>query len=83
MLPVIQQLGLDPIWFGIVVILLAEIGIVTPPVGMNVFVVSSVSGIPLHECFAGVLKPIAAVLVVVVVLVVFPEITLWLPNTMK
>lgn len=83
MLPVIQQLGLDPIWFGIVVILLAEIGIVTPPVGMNVFVVSSVSRIPLHECFAGVLKPIAAVLLVVVVLVIFPEITLWLPNTMK
>ena len=83
MLPVIQQLGLDPIWFGVVVILLAEIGIVTPPVGMNVFVVSSVSKIPLHECFAGVLKPIAAVLLVVVLLVVFPEITLWLPNTMK
>ncbi|MBY6092600.1 TRAP transporter large permease [Maritimibacter alkaliphilus] len=82
MLPVVQQLGLDPIWFGIVIILLAEIGIVTPPVGMNVFVVSSVSGIPLKECFAGVLKPILAVLLLVIVLVIWPGITLWLPNTM-
>lgn len=82
-LPVVQQLGFDPIWFGVVVILLAEIGIVTPPVGMNVFVVSSVSGIPLGDCFAGVARPIAAVLLLVLVLVVWPEITLWLPNTMK
>lgn len=82
MLPVVQQLGLDPIWFGIVIILLAEIGIVTPPVGMNVFVVSSVSGIPLKECFAGVLKPILAVLFLVIALVIWPGITLWLPNTM-
>ena len=82
MLPVVQQLGLDPIWFGIVIILLAEIGIVTPPVGMNVFVVSSVSGIPLRDCFAGVLRPILAVLLVVLALVAWPDLTLWLPNTM-
>ncbi len=83
MLPVVQHLGFDPIWFGVVIILLAEIGIVTPPVGMNVFVVSSVSGIPLRDCFAGVVKPILAVLIVVIALVTWPEITLWLPNTMK
>lgn len=82
-LPIVEQLGLDPIWFGIVIILLAEIGIVSPPVGMNVFVVSSVSKIPLRDCFAGVLKPIVAVLLLVLVLVIWPEITLWLPNTMK
>jgi tripartite ATP-independent transporter DctM subunit len=83
MLPVIQQLGLDPLWFGIIVILLAEVGIVTPPVGMNVFVVSKISGISLQECFAGVVKPIIAVLLLIIVLVIWPEITLWLPNTMN
>lgn len=83
MLPVVQQLGLDPVWFGIVIILLAEVGIVTPPVGMNVFVVSKISGIPLRECFAGVIQPIFAVLLLIIVLVIWPEITLWLPNTMK
>lgn len=83
MLPVIQQLGLDPVWFGIIIILLAEVGIVTPPVGMNVFVVSKISGISLRECFAGVVTPIIAVLLLIIVLVIWPEITLWLPNTMK
>lgn len=83
MMPIVQQLGLDPIWFGIIVILLAEIGIVTPPMGMNVFVVSAVSGIPVRECFAGVALPIVSVLALTVVLVIWPEIVLWLPNTMR
>jgi len=83
LLPIVQQLGLDPIWFGVVVILLAEIGIVTPPVGMNVFVISRVSGIPLAECFRGITIPVLATLALVIVFVVWPELVLWLPNTMK
>lgn len=83
MMPIVSQLGLDPIWFGIIVILLAEIGIVTPPVGMNVFVVSKISGIPLKDCFAGVIAPVIALLFLIVVLVIWPEITLWLPSTMN
>lgn len=83
MMPIVQQLGLDPLWFGIIVILLAEVGIVTPPVGMNVFVVSKISGISLHECFAGVITPVIAVMLLIIVLTIWPEITLWLPNTMK
>lgn len=83
MMPIVTQLGLDPIWFGIMVILLAEIGIVTPPVGMNVFVVSRISGIPLNECFAGVVVPVIALLFLIIVLMIWPEITLWLPSTMN
>ena len=83
LLPIVQQLGLDPIWFGVVAILLAEIGIVTPPVGMNVFVVSKVSGIPLADCFRGVMVPVIAVLGLVIVIVAWPDLVLWLPNTMK
>lgn len=82
-LPIIQQLGLDPIWFGVVAILLAEIGIVTPPVGMNVFVISRVSGIPLADCFRGVMIPVLATLALVIVVVAWPDLILWLPNTMK
>ncbi|MCD8504946.1 MAG: TRAP transporter large permease [Burkholderiaceae bacterium] len=83
MMPIVAQLGLDPIWFGIIVILLAEIGIVTPPVGMNVFVVSKISAIPLNDCFAGVVVPVIALLGLIIVLVIWPEITLWLPSTMN
>lgn len=83
LLPIIQQLGLDPVWFGVVAILLAEIGIVTPPVGMNVFVISKVSGIPLADCFRGVMVPVIAVLALVLVIVAWPDLVLWLPNTMK
>lgn len=83
LLPIIQQLGLDPIWFGVVAILLAEIGIVTPPVGMNVFVISRVSGIPLADCFRGVMIPVLATLLLVIVVVAWPDLVLWLPNTMK
>lgn len=83
MMPIVQQLGLDPVWFGIIVILLAEVGIVTPPVGMNVFVVSKISGIPLQDCFAGVFKPVIALIILIIILSIWPEITLWLPNTMR
>lgn len=83
LLPIIQQLGLDPIWFGVVAILLAEIGIVTPPVGMNVFVIARVSGIPLADCFRGVTLPVLATLALVIVVVAWPDLVLWLPNTMK
>ena len=80
-LPVVVSLGFDPIWFGVIVILLAEIGIVTPPVGMNVFVVSKVANIPVGELFVGVIPYIIMLLSLVAVLIAFPQIVLWLPST--
>src|SRR5690606_14886119 len=53
-LPVIKALGFDPIWFGVIVIVVAEVGMVTPPVGLNVFVVSKYTGRPVDEVFRGV-----------------------------
>ena len=82
-LPVIVTLGFDPIWFGVVVIVLAEVGMVTPPVGLNVFVVARFSGRPLEEIFAGVWPHVVAHLLLVVVLCAFPALVLWLPSTMK
>jgi len=81
-LPVIKALGFDPVWFGVVVILMAEVGLVTPPVGLNVFVVARYAKRPLGEIFRGVWPHVFSHLALVVVLVAFPQIILWLPSKM-
>ena len=81
-LPVIKALGFDPVWFGVVVILMAEVGLVTPPVGLNVFVVARYAKRPLGEIFGGVWPHVFSHLVLVAVLVAFPQIILWLPSKM-
>lgn len=81
--PLITSLGFDPIWFGILVILLAEVGMVTPPVGMNVFVVARSNRMPVGEVFSGVTPHVIAHLLLIVVLIVFPQLIMWLPDQMK
>lgn len=79
--PVIVRLGFDPIWFGVVVVILIEIGLITPPVGFNVYVIKGLlPDVPLEEVFRGVLVFILMELVVLGLLVLFPQIALWLPN---
>jgi C4-dicarboxylate transporter, DctM subunit len=82
-LPLIKSLGYDPIWFGVIVIVLGEVGLVTPPVGLNVFVVARVTNQPVGEVFRGVTPHVFAHLVALALLTIFPELVLWLPNTMK
>ncbi len=82
-LPLMKSLGYDPIWFGILVIVLGEVGLVTPPVGLNVFVVARATNQPVAEVFRGVAPHVFAHLVAIAILTVFPELVLWLPNTMK
>lgn len=81
-LPLMKSLGFDPVWFGVVVVVIAEVGLVTPPLGLNVFVVSKYTGRPLGEIFYGVAPHVCAHLVVIALLVAFPQIVLWLPSTM-
>lgn len=83
--PVMLKLGYDPIWFGVFVVLLAEIGAVTPPVGINCFVVQAASGgrVKLEDVFAGLVPYVIAGLVMLVILCVFPQLALFLPETMK
>lgn len=81
-LPLIKVLGFDPVWFGVIVIVVAEVGLVTPPVGLNVFVVSRYAKRPLQEIFAGVWPHVFSHLLLLVVLVAFPQIILWLPAQM-
>ena len=82
-LPVIIALGYDPVWFGVIVVVLAEVGMVTPPVGLNVFVVARYTGRPIEEIFRGVWPHVCAHLVLIALLVAFPAIILWLPAHMN
>lgn len=83
LVPLVTAYGFDPLWFGVVMVVTAELGMVTPPVGMNAFVIARYTRRPLTEIFRGVLPHIFAHLIVIVVLVVFPQIITWLPETMR
>jgi tripartite ATP-independent transporter DctM subunit len=81
--PIITALGYDPIWFGIFMVIVLEMGLISPPVGINVFVVKGVAeGVPMGKIFAGILPFWLAMLVCVLILAAFPQIALILPNTM-
>ncbi len=84
LLPMFEGLGLDLIWFGVLVVKFLEIGLLTPPVGFNVYVIKSVVGdtVALETIFRGVGWFLLCEAVVVVLLVAFPEISLYLPSTM-
>ncbi len=73
-------LGFDPVWFGVIVVVTAEIGMVTPPVGLNAFIVSRTSSVPLAQVFSGLWPHIIAHLIVIVILCAFPQLVLWLPK---
>lgn len=81
--PIIQTLGFDLIWFLILMQVVGELGMITPPVGLNVYVVQGVSGIPMPEIFRGVMPYFFADGVVLMLLALFPAITLTLPNLVK
>lgn len=81
--PVIKDLGYDPIWFGVLLVVVLEMSLISPPLGLNVFVVKGIAeGVPMGDIFIGVLPFWVAMLVCAVLLVMFPEIALFLPETM-
>lgn len=81
--PVVLFLGYDPIWFGVIIVLVTQIGVITPPVGVNVYVVSSVArDVPLEVIFKGVLPFLAALIIGTLLLIPFPQIALFLPGLM-
>jgi tripartite ATP-independent transporter DctM subunit len=82
--PVITALGFDPIWFGVIIVVITEMGVITPPVGINVYVVAGVArDIPLHVIFKGTLHLLMAQLATAFLLIFFPKIALFLPSFMK
>ncbi|MEW9674846.1 TRAP transporter large permease subunit [Lentibacillus sp. L22] len=80
--PIITALGFNPIWFGIIITKAAEIGLVTPPVGMNVFVASGAAGVKTTETFKGVFWFVVTDLIILIILMLVPSIATWLPATM-
>jgi len=81
--PVVIRLGFDPIWFGVVVVLVVEMGMISPPVGMTMFVVKGIApDIPIETIYKGVLPFVIAVVVLMVLLVAFPQLALFLPRLM-
>lgn len=78
--PVVTELGYDGIWFGVLFVMMLEIGLVTPPVGMNTFVVSMTSGLKLESVFRGVTPFVFVSFAVVALVFVFPSLATWLPD---
>jgi len=79
--PVVLALGFDPIWFGVIIVLVTEMGVITPPVGVNVYVIKGIAkDVPLETIFKGVLPFLGALLVAVGILMAFPQIATFLPD---
>ncbi len=81
--PIVAALGFDMIWFGVLVVIVVEMGMITPPVGLNVFVVKAVAGdVPMATIFRGVMPFWVAMLVALLLIVIFPQIALMVPQSM-
>ncbi|RJQ67897.1 MAG: TRAP transporter large permease [Desulfobacteraceae bacterium] len=85
--PLILQLGYDPIWFGIIIVMVTEMGVITPPVGINVYVVYGVTlglkeNIDLGSIFKGIVPFMLAILIGIIIIALFPQMVLFLPDLM-
>jgi tripartite ATP-independent transporter DctM subunit len=82
--PVVLRLGFDPIWFGVIIVLVSEMGVITPPVGVNVYVIKGIAPtIPLETIFKGIFPFLAAILINTAILMAFPKLALILPALTK
>jgi C4-dicarboxylate transporter DctM subunit len=80
----VLKFGFDPIWFGVIIVLVTQIGVITPPVGVNVYVVSGVArDVPLHVIFKGVVPLLIAMIILTFLLIPFPWIATFLPSLIR
>jgi len=78
--PVILQLGFNPVWFGVIIVLITMMGVITPPVGVNSYVVAGISKIPLNTVFSGIWVFLGCLVVAAIIFIAFPELALFLPK---
>jgi TRAP-type C4-dicarboxylate transport system permease large subunit len=79
--PVVMELGYDPIWFGVIIVVVTQMGVITPPVGVNVYVVSGIErDVPLQKIFRGAMPFLLAMVISAILLMIFPQICTWLPG---
>jgi tripartite ATP-independent transporter DctM subunit len=82
--PIVLQFGFDPIWYGVILVILIELGLITPPVGFNLFVIHGISGgRPMGEIIRGSFPYMLMMLLMIVILYSFPQIAIWLPKALK
>jgi TRAP-type C4-dicarboxylate transport system permease large subunit len=82
--PIIRHIGLDPVWFGIFLVMMMELALITPPVGMNLYVVQGIRsrGGKMSDIFLGVLPFIGGLLLLVAIIIYVPQLATWLPSVM-
>jgi TRAP-type C4-dicarboxylate transport system permease large subunit len=79
--PAVVALGFDPIWFGVIIVVIVEMGVITPPVGINVYVIKGIArDVPIATIFRGILPFLIAELILVGILMAFPKIATFLPS---
>ena len=82
--PVVKAIGYDPIWFGVIIVVVVQIGLIAPPVGLNVFVIGGMArDVPLTTIYRGIMPFLAAMLVLLALLTMWPGLALTLPRSMK
>ena len=80
-LPVITEFGYNPLWFGIIVVIVVELSLITPPVGMNIFIIQAQApDVRLGQLYRGIVPFLAAPIALIVLLFLFPQVALWLPG---
>ena len=81
--PIAMSAGFDPVWFGVIVVIMVELGVVTPPIGVNVFAIASMAkDVPMSDIFRGVFPFWIAYVALIGLIVLFPQISLFLPSLM-
>ena len=81
--PIVVQLGFDPVWFGVLIVMVIQIGLISPPVGMNLFVLNALlPQVGLAAIFRGVWPMVLVLIITLGILLAFPGISLWLPSMM-
>jgi len=82
--PIVTGLGFDPVWFGVLIVMIVQIGLISPPVGMNLFVINALlPDVGLRQIFRGCWPFVLVMVVVLGLLIAFPQLSLWLPSLMK
>jgi C4-dicarboxylate transporter DctM subunit len=81
-MPTLAALGVDPVWYGVLLTINLELALITPPVGMNLFTIKAITNAPIGEIIAGVLPYVALMTLCLALVLAFPQIALWLPSTM-
>jgi C4-dicarboxylate transporter DctM subunit len=82
--PIVLKFGFNPIWYGVILVIMIEVGLITPPVGFNLFVIHGISGgRPMNEIIEGSVPYVGMILLMIVILYCFPQIALWLPQALK